>query len=170
MRQENDPPGGGDTDRNLVDESPDRTVESAQLTAIYVGGPNDGETEEISAAPDPGDAPGVVRVVGFELWPVANPGPTGRYEPETSARGYTVRFIWQAYTPVEQTRRQQEEEEAGRIMQPSALTRIMSRLFWDTRIFDWYVRRVLLRPRAGAPARSDKPDSSHDGAGNPKDD
>ena len=48
-----------------------------QVTAIYVGGPNDGETEEITVASGDVLGPGEIRLYGFEIWPVesGSPGP-----------------------------------------------------------------------------------------------
>jgi hypothetical protein len=131
------------------DDRASRAGEGAQLTAVYVGGPQDGQTEEILATPGPGDPPNIVRVVGFEVWPMAHPlRPTGRYEPDTSGGGHTVPFIWQAYTPEVQTRRQQEAERSGRVTQASTLRRAVFRVFWGTPIIGWIVRLDQRRRRA----------------------
>lgn len=145
------------SDATSVQGSSDRADEWVELTAIYIGGPDDGQTEEISAGPDPGDAPGVVRVFGFELWPNGHPSrPTGRYEPDgLDDRGW-ARFVWQAYSPEEQLQRQRDAERTGMVIQGDALSRIIHKLFWGTRVIDWNVRRVMRQQRRDASRREEE--------------
>jgi hypothetical protein len=153
VHHDGDPPAGLDSEAVPMEGSGDRANEWLDLTAIYIGGPKDGQTEEIGAGPDPGDAPGVVRVVGFEFWPMAHPfRPTGRYEPERIDDGF-ARFVWQPYSPEEQLARQLKAEDAGTIIQADALSRVISKLFRGTPIIDWNVRRVLRKQETEARQR-----------------
>lgn len=57
-----------------------------KLIASYIGGPNDGTTEEFEAMGEPGDPPGEIHVYGFDLYEATDlsVGPAGRYEPDPS--------------------------------------------------------------------------------------
>lgn len=84
-----------------------RTDKPVLVTAVFDGGPLDRTTEEFEAHPQPNDEPGIVRLRGFDSWPM-EPGAftPGRYEPAPSFfDGPEVAFIWREYTPEEQARR-----------------------------------------------------------------
>ena len=136
-----------------------------QLTAIYVGGPNDGETELLEAQPAEGDPEGIVRVFGFEIWPVerGSVGPLGRYEPEGGIDAGTVHLVWQSYTPERRAERRNDPDVPFKVTQLTGLPGLINRAFFGTPISAWIVRRALRRQPVQAQAQDrvepDKPDS-----------
>jgi hypothetical protein len=137
-----------------------------QLTAIYVGGPNDGETEEITVAPEDVLGPGEIRLQGFEIWPVesGSPGPIGRYEPGPAGKDVgTIQFVWQDYTQEQRSRRLNDPDHPFRVTQLTGLSQLINRAFFGTPISAWIVRRALRRqpvqPKAQDRVEPDKPDS-----------
>ena len=87
----------------------DPSAEPGRIIAVFVGGPEKGRSEEFDARVWPNDEPGVVRVAGFDVWPVTPRAfAPGRYEPDTSGGGPVVPFIWREFTPDERAKRAAE--------------------------------------------------------------
>lgn len=83
--------------------------EPGRITAVFVGGPSNGNFEDFDVRVWATDEPGVVRVSGFDVWPMTpREFAPGRYEPDTSGGGPVVPFIWREYTPDEQEKRAEE--------------------------------------------------------------
>jgi hypothetical protein len=66
--------------------SGDPSAELGRITAVYVGGPKARRSEELEVRVRPNDEPGVVRVTGFDVWPVTpHPSRQGDMSPTRPA-------------------------------------------------------------------------------------
>jgi hypothetical protein len=138
-----------------------------QFTAIYVGGPNDGETEQMTVAPGDVLGPGQIRLHGFDVWPVESGplGPSGRYEPgDAGTDAGTIQFVWHGYTQQQRIERLNDPDLPFRVTQLTGMPRLINKWFFGTPISAWIVRREMRRQeRLNQPSESkpevDQPDA-----------